>query len=131
MDFQRNKISFFITFFIVFTLNAQEFSVVSPNTNINVDLEITNKSCLTINYKGKKIIDEICINVKTTDKRNFGLNPKVLSTNSITVKENIKLDIPNKDKVIESEFNQLTVKFDQENELIRWPCIRFLSPHFK
>ena len=118
MDFQRNKISFFITFFIVFTLNAQEFSVVSPNTNINVDLEITNKSCLTINYKGKKIIDEICIDVKTSDKRNFGLNPKVISTNSITSKENIKLDIPNKDKVIESEFNQLTVKFDQENELI-------------
>ena len=118
MDFQRTKISFFITFFIIFSLNAQEFNVVSPNTNINVDLEITNKSCLKINYKGKKIIDEICIDVKTSDERNFGINPKVISTNSITVKENIKLDIPNKDKVIESEFNQLTVKFELENELI-------------
>ena len=59
MDFQRIKISFFITFFMVYTLNAQEFNVVSPNTNINVDLEITNKSCFKINFKGKKIIDEI------------------------------------------------------------------------
>ena len=118
MDLHRTKISFFITFFLVLSLNAQKFSVASPNANIDVGLEITNKSCLTINYKGKKIIDEICIDVKTSDERNFGLNPKVLSTNSITVKENIKLDIPNKDKVIESEFNQLTVKFDQENELI-------------
>ena len=54
MNFQRIKISFFITFFLVFTLNAQNFSVVSPNTNINVDLEIKNKSCFKINFKGKK-----------------------------------------------------------------------------
>ena len=100
MDLHRTKISFFITFFLVLSLNAQKFSVASPNSNIDVGLEITNKSCLTINYKGKKIIDEICIDVKTSDERNFGLNPKVLNTNSITVKENIKLDIPNKDKVI-------------------------------
>ena len=51
MDLHRTKISFFITFFLVLSLNAQKFSVASPNSNIDVGLEITNKSCLTINYK--------------------------------------------------------------------------------
>jgi alpha-glucosidase len=118
MNFHRTKVSFFITFCLVFTLSAQEYNIFSPNTNIEVNLKITNKSCLRVNYKGKKIIDEICIDVKTSDERNFGSNTKIVGTNSITVNENIKLDIPNKDRVIESEFNQLTVKFDVENELI-------------
>ena len=111
-------LTFLLSFFFLFKVEGQEHNLNSPNSHLKISANFSNKTCFNIAYKGQEVIEKVCIDLTLSDGRAFGSAPKVINTKSEKFSQLIEVPIPNKDRIIESEFNQLTVKFDQENELI-------------
>lgn len=60
----------------------------------------------------------MCIDLTLSDGRLFGSSLKIASTKSQNFNQSIEVPVPNKDRVIHSDFNQLTILFQKKYNLI-------------
>ena len=111
-------LTFLLSFFFLFKAEGQEHNLNSPNSHLKISANFSNETCFNIAYKGQEVIEKVCIDLTLSDGRAFGSSPKVIRSKAEKFNQYIEVPIPNKDRIIESEFNQLTVLFQKKYNLI-------------
>ena len=109
-----------ITVLILFVLklNAQQISLASPDNLIDIQINVSKELTFQVLLNKKEVIDKVIIGLETSDGRAFGTQAKLISKNKRFVKETMVVEIPNKEKEIESIFNELKMSFRGNYQLI-------------
>jgi alpha-glucosidase len=94
-------------FFFSSTIYSQRYVLDSPDGHLQIEVEIANDIIWRAFFQEKKIINEVRVGMALDQKRMLGLNPKVKSSNSNLKEEEIRPVVPNKDKVIQSRYNEM------------------------
>ena len=97
---------------------GQGYDISSPDSHLNISIKFSKETCFNITYKGQEVVEKMCIDLTLSDGRAFGFSPKVASTKAEKFNQSIEIPVPNKDRVIHSEFNQLTILFQKKYNLI-------------
>ena len=97
---------------------SQGYDISSPDSHLNINVNFSKATCFNITYKGQKVVEKICVDLTLSDGRAFGSSPKVASTKAEKINQSIVTPIPIKDRVIHSDFNQLTFLFQKKYILI-------------
>ena len=115
----RTLIIIHLNFLIsVFQLSGQEYNISSPDSHLKISIEFSKETCFNIAHKGQEVVEKICIDLTLSDGREFGSSPKVIRSKSEKFNQYIEVPIPNKDRIIEFEFNQLIFLFQKKYNLI-------------
>ena len=102
----------------VFKLNAQQISLASPDNLIDIQINVSKELTFQVFLNKKEVIDKVIIGLETSDGRTFGTQAKLISKSKRFLKETMIVEIPNKDKKIESVFNELKMSFRGSYQLI-------------
>ncbi len=94
-------------FFFSSAIYSQRYVLDSPDGRLKIEVEIANDIIWRAFFQEKKIINEVRVGMALDQKRMLGLNPKVKSSNSNLKEEEIRPVVPNKDKVIQSRYNEM------------------------
>ena len=97
---------------------CQVYYISSPDSHLNISANFTKETCFNIVFKGQKVVEKICVDLTLSDGRAFGSSPKVVSTKFEKLNQTIDVPVPNKDRIIKSDFNQLTIFFQKKYNLI-------------
>lgn len=97
---------------------AQNFMVASPNGQIKMSVSLTDQISFSINMDGKVVVDKSIIAMNTSDGREFGVKPKLKSSDNKSYYGEIILQVPNKDSKIIDEYNRLSLIFKDNYQLI-------------
>ena len=90
-------------------VDGQEYNISSPNSYLKISVNFSKDTCFEVTFKGQEVVEKICIDLNLSDGRAFGSSPKVASTKVEKFNQSIEIPVPNKDRVINSDFNQLTI----------------------
>ena len=115
------KISILVSIIALIYYNkvgGQVYYISSPDSHLNISANFTKETCFNIVFKGQKVVEKICVDLTLSDGRAFGSSPKVASTKSEKFNQTIEVPVPNKDRIIKSDFNQLTIFFQKKYNLI-------------
>ncbi|MHC4645719.1 MAG: glycoside hydrolase family 97 protein [Planctomycetota bacterium] len=88
-----------------------EYEVTSPDKDIRLKLEITDRIYYSVIYKSKQLLDSSAISLTLSQDKALGVNPQVLETKRRSVDEKIFPPVPIKSKVIADRFNEMSVEF--------------------
>ena len=119
--FMNIKISILVSVIALICHNkaaSQGYDISSPDSHLNINVNFSKATCFNITYKGQKVVEKICVDLTLSDGRAFGSSPKVASTKAEKINQSIVAPIPIKDRVIHSDFNQLTFLFQKKYILI-------------
>lgn len=90
---------------------AQSYQLNSPNKSIVVEINIGDKLSWTVNLDNSLVIENGTIAMYLNDGRILGKNTQLKKQKIELKKETISVTIPNKDAIIESVYNQLSLDF--------------------
>ena len=111
----RTLIIIHLNFLIsVFQLSGQEYNISSPDSHLKISINFSKETCFNVTFKGQEVVEKICIDLTLSDGRAFGSAPKVVSSKIEKFNQSTQVPVPNKDRIIESEFYQLTVFFQKK-----------------
>jgi len=94
-------------FFFSSAVYSQRYVLNSPDGRLQIEVEIANDIIWRAFFQEKKIINEVRVGMALDQKRILGLNPKVKSSISNLKEEEMRPVVPNKDKVIQSRYNEM------------------------
>ncbi len=97
---------------------AQELKLSSPNEQLEIGIDLSEKVSWSVRLKGTNIIEKAVIAMYLGNSRIIGASPKLRSKNFESKTENIAVQIPNKDANITNNFNQLTLNFRGNYQLV-------------
>ena len=100
------------------TLTAQNLVVNSPDNRISVTVSISDRISWSTNFDQKTVIEKSTISMDMGNGRILGRLPKLKSNKSDSFSKEIIPQIPYKDAKIQSEYNQLTMSFRGDYQLI-------------
>ncbi|NND80749.1 MAG: glycoside hydrolase family 97 protein [Maribacter sp.] len=110
---------FIAALFLFFTSAfAQELKLSSPNEKLEIDIDLSENISWNARLKGTKIIEEAIIAMDLGNGRIIGKVPRLRNKKITSITENIAVQIPNKDANITSEFNQLTLNFRGDYQVV-------------
>jgi len=105
--------------FLVFNWTiAQELKLSSPNQQLEIGIDISEKISWDVILKGTIIIENAIISMNMGNSRIIGNSPKLRSKSIESKTENIAVQIPNKDANIINNYNQLTLNFRGNYQLV-------------
>ncbi|MGB5436539.1 MAG: glycoside hydrolase family 97 protein [Maribacter sp.] len=112
--------SLFLLVLMLFSnlMMAQEIKLSSPDEQLEISLTLTEKISWNAKLKGSNVIDNVVIAMDMGDGRIIGTTPKLRDSKVERVTEKLMPQVPNKDAVITSEFNQLILDFKDNYQLI-------------
>lgn len=99
-----------LTFFGIRSLNAQHLELSSPNKELKVSIEISDKIYYSISYADEELLETNSLSM-TLKNEVLGLNPKLQSKKTKTVNKEFKPVVPLKYAVVKNHYNSLTLKF--------------------
>ncbi len=97
--------------FIIFSLNAKEYTVKSPSGKIQIKVSVNETINYSVSLNGNEIISPSTISLKISDGIIWGKNAKVKKAKTISVSEDIIPVVQRKYSKIENDYNQLTLSF--------------------
>ncbi len=97
--------------FIIFSLNAKEYTVKSPSGKIQIKVSVNETINYSVSLNGNKIIAPSTISLKISDGIIWGKKAKVKKAKTISVSEDIIPVVQRKYSKIENDYNQLTLSF--------------------
>ena len=97
---------------------AQEFKLNSPDERLEVTLNLSDRITWNTTLNGNDVIANALISMHLDDNRIIGHAPKLRHKRLERKTEELIPQVPNKDAVIVSEFNQLTLDFKDNYQLI-------------
>jgi alpha-glucosidase len=99
-------------------LKAQNLVVNSPDNRISVTLSISDRISWSAIFDQKAVIEKSTISMDMGNGRVLGRFPKLKSNKSHSFSEEIIPQVPYKDAKIQSNYNQLTMSFRGDYQLI-------------
>ena len=93
------------------SLFAQNSSLTSPDGNITLEINTSDKLSWSVTYKGEKVIENVDISMTINETTVLGDNLKVLRKSNSSVNQEIKPVVPNKDAIIQDKYNELSIRF--------------------
>ncbi len=116
--FQIFLIVFLISNYSAETLHATEYVLFSPDKQIQVKINIEEKVTYSIFYKTKEIIAPSAISLTLNAGKVLGKNPKSISYKTENHRTQLKPVIPTKSRIIEDNYNELVLEFENNFSLI-------------
>ena len=108
---KKHFLFLFFFFFCKATFGKQPLQqLVSPDGNIDVSVEISDKIYYNIHYKGKLLFEQCCLAMETTQQR-MGEYPRLLGVVRKEINETLTPVFPLKYSVVKNHYNQLLLKF--------------------
>ena len=112
------KIIHLLLFLITSLVYSQNYNIQSPNEKIKVDIKIDKQVSFDVSLNNENIIEKVVISLENSDGRTFGVSPRLKKVNRDYFKEKISVPIPNKDRIIKSEYNQVILSFRGDYDII-------------
>jgi alpha-glucosidase len=118
----RKPIAFVSTMILLiswcFTINAQPLNLTSPDGKIEIEINLGDQLSWKVSLNKIIAIENAVIGLDMGKGNILGHHPKLKSQLLEPKKEIINVPIPNKDAVIESHFNQLSLTFKGEYQVL-------------
>ena len=109
---------FLFLFLFSFSLFAQIDPVSSPDDRIVLQVSLEDDISWTIDLDGKTIIEKSTISMTMDKKRILGYKPELKKIEVEAKQEIFEPQVPHRDAHIESDFNELTIKFKGNFQLV-------------
>lgn len=115
-------LSLFLTlFFITFGFNnisaQRQFRLQSPNGKLSTDISIDKIVTYSVSHDGDLILDKSQLSMSLSNNVSYGINPRLVGYLTKSVDETIDASVY-KRKVIVDKFNELTLRFKGDYELV-------------
>ena len=111
-----------ITLFVLFILQgellAQNLKLSSPNQRLTIDINLLDNIYWNVSLDDIKVIENVFISMDMGNDRVLGANPRLRNKKTESLEEKITVQVPNKDAVIHSKYNQMTLNFKASYQLI-------------
>ncbi|MDE6716429.1 MAG: glycoside hydrolase family 97 N-terminal domain-containing protein, partial [Muribaculaceae bacterium] len=110
----KNKFVLAIALAAMFTVaaNAKSYKLVSPDGNLQVEVDNSKVLTWNINYDGKAVLNPSEISLSINGMKNpLGVNAKVSSVSTKKVADTQQVVVPTKKKVIDDVYNSMLIKF--------------------
>ena len=108
----------FLLLFVVGTNTAQELSVKSPNGKLDLNIVLSDAINWSVRLENNVIIEQATISMNMGNGNVLGAQPKLRRKRIDSKTENIVVQVPNKDANITSHYNELTLDFKGNYQLI-------------
>jgi len=99
-------------------VTAQDVSIKSPDGKLNVKIELSETINWNVLLDDNVIIEKAIISMNMGDNRVLGASPKLRSKSTESVQETLPVQIPNKDAIIQNNFNELALNFKGGYQLL-------------
>jgi alpha-glucosidase len=100
------------------TLSAQELRLESPDEQLAMIINTDNDISFSVEYKNAEVLKATRIAMELDGGRVLGEAPRLRKKKMISVNETITVQVPNKDAIIDSKYNQLTLNFSGPFQLV-------------
>ena len=109
-----------LVFFVSFSnnLKSQNLKLLSPDKLIEIKIQSTNQLKFQASLKNNIIIENVDIGIEMSDGRSIGSKSKVRNIKRKTVDQTVNVPVPNKDRKIETTYNQLTISLINNFDVI-------------
>lgn len=111
-----------ITLFVLFILQgellAQKLKLSSPDQRLTVAINLSDNISWNVSLDDIKVIENAVISMDMSNDRVLGANPRLRNKKTESLEEIITVQVPNKDAVIQSKYNQMTLSFKGSYQLI-------------
>ncbi|MFT5169387.1 MAG: alpha-glucosidase [Saprospiraceae bacterium] len=97
---------------------AQSLTLSSPDKRYEVEINVSDDLSWSVSLDKIKVIEKALISMDMGNGRVLGRKVKLLKKKADYLEETFKVQVPNKDAVIDSKFNQMTLFFDDKYEVI-------------
>ena len=99
------------------TLSAESYEIKSPDSNIILEVSITDKIEYSVNYQDKIILlpSSLSLNI---DNKTFGINPKIKHVQMNYLKGVLEPVLKVKSKIIENTYFELVIEFEEPFKVI-------------
>jgi len=97
--------------FLFSLTTAQQYQLLSPDKKTKVVVRAAERLFFTLSRDGQTLISESPFSMNLDQNRRFGVQPKVIRTNTRSVNEVIHPIVPEKRSVIPDVYNELEVTF--------------------
>ena len=111
-------LQFFICFLFAFKSYAQNYPLESPNGRLSIRVEIDKHIEWSAHLDGKEIINRVEIGMTLDQSRTLGVDSKLRSVDTKFHERQIKPVVPNKDAVITSRYNEMTMEMAGNYSLV-------------
>ena len=112
-----NVLIFTVLNFFIWNTEAQKYEILSPDTNIGVQVEVGKSISYIVNYKGKILIRSSEISMSIQSDLIAGKDPVVSNTVTRSVNNKINPAVKEKRAVIPDIYNELIIRFVNHYEL--------------
>ncbi len=108
----------FIVWLLPFFLHGAVYEFYSPDEQIKVKVEVDEYLSWSVSKNNESLLEPSKIGMELSNDREPGVNPTIVSVNEESVTEQIEAAVPVKNKYIENHYNELTVRFDDDYDVI-------------
>ena len=111
---------FVVIFFFTISksIQSQNLKLSSPDKLIEIKIQTLNELKFQVSLKTNVIIENVDIGIEMSDGRSIGTKSKVRNIKRETVNQTVSVPVPNKDKKIETTYNQLTISLTNNFDVI-------------
>ena len=114
---KKNILYLFFVFFILKT-NAQIHRLKSPDKAINISIDIGKEISFSVTNKGSHVMEVLRIFLILKNGNKLGFQPKLKKKKLELINETIEVQVPYKDSSVKNIYNQLTMSFSGNFEII-------------
>ena len=100
------------------SIQSQNLKLSSPDNLIKIKIQTFNQLKFQVILKNNMIIENVNIGIEMSDGRSIGSKSKVRNINRKTVNQIVNVPIPNKDRKIETSYNQMTISLTNNFDVI-------------
>ena len=104
--------------FSLVIVTAQDLSIKSPDGKLNLKIELSETINWNVILDDNVIIEKAIISMNMGDNRVLGASPKLRSKSTESVREILSVQIPNKDAIIQNNYNELALTFKGGYQLL-------------
>jgi alpha-glucosidase len=97
---------------------AQDFTVLSPNKNIKLEINIHHGIHYSISLGSQKILEPSPISMTVKDRGKLGSEPVLSNAEKRSVDQEIRPVVPEKNAVLTDRFNEISLEFENDFSLI-------------
>ena len=100
------------------SIQSQNLKLSSPNKLIEIKIQTLNQLKFQVSLKNNVIIENVAIGIEMSDGRSIGPKSKVRNIKRETFNQIVNVPIPNKDRKIETTYNQITISLTSNFDVI-------------
>ena len=114
----RFSVLLMVLLFSIGIVTSQDLSIKSPDGKLNILIELSETINWSVHLDGNIIIEKAIISMNMGDNRVLGASPKLRSKSTESVRETLAVQVPNKDAIIQNNFNELALNFKGGYQLL-------------